>query len=302
MKDILLGAQASLVFFLWLISGSPVMAFSDEQDGLAIASDPMSEIDYQNVLQSESLKELRNACLDSVRFSQNNRLHELRERLLLLSKERQSFDSLVSNADALMSCKAPDSAQKVLESVIPASSSQRRELLILLWQAANSALDHESASASLMKLVNGEIQLLDDEQLNIGFASEGVLIRRSALDLLASHENSLGRHYSAAMVLLSGRIDGILGARRLAFVSELLKYLNTDEQSKLLEEALEKLILKGSWRSAEVISRLWLKLGLISKEDNELILKRLENLKFQSQKHLPLLAYIKEASKKSSSS
>lgn len=269
----------SLPLTVLLLAGiSQAAASNVVTDPSAPVKEPMAEVVYRQVLLEGAMPDLTAACADAALFGMDLRLQELRDRLMVIAPAPQPFDVVIANARALMVCKAPDSTQTVLSRFGPAPGQQRRDWLLLSWQAANAALDHARASLALRRLANGNLTVLDFEPLTVGYGEDGLPLTRSALDLLAEHELSLGRSGEAAIVLLAGRTRGALGARRLALAAELLQDLGNDQHSTLLESALDQAAVDQSWGLAEDLLRLQLKLDLEAGGDGSRPRRRLERL------------------------
>ena len=244
----------------------------------ASVKEPMAEVVYRQLLREGEIPDLAAACADADLFGINARLEELRDRLMVIAPPPQPFDVVMANARALMVCRAPDSTQTVLARFGPAPGRQRRDWLLLSWQAASAAFDHSRASLALRRLANGNLTALDFEQLTVGYGEDGLPLTRSALDLLVEHEISQGRSSEAVIVLLAGRARGTLGARRLALAAELLQDLGSDQHSTMLESALDQAAADQAWGLAEDLLRLQLKLELKAGGDGSRPRRRLERL------------------------
>ncbi len=244
----------------------------------ASVKEPMAEVVYRQLLREGEIPDLAAACADADLFGINARLEELRDRLMVIAPPPQPFDVVMANARALMVCRAPDSTQSVLARFGPAPGRQRRDWLLLSWQAASAAFDHSRASLALRRLANGNLTALDFEQLTVGYGEDGLPLTRSALDLLVEHEISQGRSSEAVIVLLAGRARGTLGARRLALAAELLQDLGSDQHSTMLESALDQAAADQAWGLAEDLLRLQLKLELKAGGDGSRPRRRLERL------------------------
>ncbi len=244
----------------------------------ATVKEPMAEVVYRQLLREGEIPDLAAACADADLFGINARLEELRDRLMVIAPPPQPFDVVMANARALMVCRAPDSTQTVLARFGPAPGRQRRDWLLLSWQAASAAFDHSRASLALRRLANGNLTALDFEQLTVGYGEDGLPLTRSALDLLVEHEISQGRSSEAVIVLLAGRARGTLGARRLALAAELLQDLGSDQHSTMLESALDQAAADQAWGLAEDLLRLQLKLELKAGGDGSRPRRRLERL------------------------
>ena len=242
------------------------------------SSVPMAQEAFETVLVEGGLRELTLACEDSARFGANERLQLLRDRLMLVAPAPQSFEVVMANARGLMSCKAPDSAQVVLSRYGPGPGSQRREWLLLSWQAASAALDQERIILALMRLADGEPGRLDGEQLVVGRDEGGLPSTRSALDLLAEAQIAVGQPEQAVITLLAGRTSGVVAARRLGLAAELLDEMEAERSTSLIEAALDQAAAAQAWNQAEDLLRLQLRLELADGGSGERPRERLRRL------------------------
>ena len=238
----------------------------------------MTDGAIQKILDDGDLNDLKMACIDSVKFSRDERIQTLQQRLLKLSKQNKSFQRVVANAEALMACKAPGAARKVLSLIAPAEGEDRRDWLLLSWRIASASMDHSRAAIALRRLVRGKIQDLDNEDLVVGHLENGSPITISALDVLAQHEKYMGNVQSAVSVLLAGTKDGITKARRLFLAAELVTGLSGQKYQEFLDLAFKQAETEEAWGLALDILRLRLKLDLASEADASITKKRLENL------------------------
>jgi len=239
---------------------------------------PIDPVSYQTILLEGGVADLEVACLDAARFGLNSRLQELRNRLMLVTPAPQPFAVVMANARALIACKAPGSAQTVLNRFGPAPGLQRREWLLLDWRAASAALDHQRAALALRRLAAGNVASLDGEQLVVALADDGQPQTRSALDLLAEHEAASGQLDRAAEVLLAGRTPGAVAARRYGLAAEWLSVLGQPRTDSLLEAALDQAAAEQAWSTAEDLLRLQLRLNLEAGGDGLRASQRLQRL------------------------
>ena len=239
---------------------------------------PMTQAAFETVLFEGDLPELTLACEDSARFGVNERLQLLRDRLMLVAPSPQPFDVVKANARALISCKAPDSAQAVLSRYGPGPGPRRREWLLLSWQAASAALDQERIVLALMRLADGDLARLDGEQLVVGVDEQGLPSTRSALDLLAEAQIASGQSEQAVVSLLAGRTPGVIAARRLGLAAEQLGEIEPERSAPLLEAALDQAAAVQAWNQAEDLLRLQLRLELASGGSGERPRERLRRL------------------------
>ena len=247
------------------------------QDSLASPA-PMTQEAFDAVLLEGGIPELKLACDDSARFGVDERLQLLRDRLMVVAPSPQTFDVVMANARALISCKAPDSAQVVLSRYGPGPGPRRREWLLLSWQAASAALDQERIVLALMRLADGDLARLDSEQLVVGIDEQGIASTRSALDLLAAAQIASGQSEQAVISLLAGRTPGVVAARRLGLAAELLDTLEPERGVSLIEAALDQAAAVQAWNQAEDLLRLQLRLELASGASGERPRERLRRL------------------------
>ena len=250
---------------------------------------PMSLEAFETVLEEGGINQLSAACADADRFGLQERLRLLRNRLMLVAPSPQPFAVVMANARALMACKAPDSTQIVLSRFGPGPGWQRREWLLLAWQAASAALDQDRAVLALRRLADGDLTRLDTELLIVGESAEGLPLTRSALDLLANHELAAGRPEEAVTVLLAGRTPGVVASRRLGQIAELLAPLDAERSDLLLEAALDQAAAEQAWGLAEELLRLQLRLALQRGGDADRPRERLRRLASRVDDRLTLL-------------
>ena len=250
---------------------------------------PMSLEAFEAVLGKGGIDQLSAACADSDRFGLQDRLRLLRNRLMLVAPSPQPFAVVMANARALMACKAPDSTQIVLSRFGPGPGWQRREWLLLSWQAASAALDQDRAVLALRRLADGNLTRLDTELLIVGQSEDGLPLTRSALDLLANHEIAAGRPEAAVTVLLAGRTPGVVASRRLGKIAELLAPLDPERSDLLLEAALDQAAAEQAWGLAEELLRLQLRLALQRGGDADRPRERLRRLASRVDDRLTLL-------------
>lgn len=207
----------------------------------------MPEEAFEAALRSEDLAALERACQDSARFDRSDRLRLLRERLVAMRPAPQPFAVILVNANALISCLAPESALTVLDRYGPGPGREREQWLVQQWRAANAALDHRRAAEALRRLAAGRIAQLETMPLPLRLREDGSLDTRSALDVLAGHLEVLGRSREAAEVLLAGRLPGTVAAERLERAVILLVAVPLAERNALLELALNQAAADGAW-------------------------------------------------------
>ena len=275
---------SSLPLLFLLASAPPLDSAPGQPPAL-----PISLEAFETVLQEGGIPQLSAACADADRFGLQERLRLLRDRLMLVAPSPQPFAVVMANARALMACKAPDSTQIVLSRFGPGPGSQRREWLLLSWQAASAALDQDRAVLALRRLADGDLTRLDQELLIVGQSDDGLPLTRSALDLLANHELAAGRPEEAVTVLLAGRTPGVVASRRLGRVAELLAPLDLERSDLLLETALDQAAAEQAWGLAEDLLRLQLRLALQQGGDADRPRERLRRLASRVDDRLTLL-------------
>ena len=224
---------------------------------------PMAEERFQQWLLESDLQQLERGCTDPL----IGRQQEIRDRLLVLHPAPDSFELVVANATALLTCGSPDSAARVLNRISPAVGEERRRWLRLRWQAAAAGLDHREAALALRRLVNGDLIALASLELGDG---------RLGLDQLAEHEAALGRQAEAAAVLLLAP-----NAQRLAQAADWLAGADAAAADQLLEQALDQAAADQAWGLAVELLELQLRLQLAAGGDGARPRQRLQRLAAQ---------------------
>ena len=228
---------------------------------------PMAEEPFQQWLLESDLQQLELGCGDPLISAGGGRRQQIRDRLLVLHPAPQSFERVMGNASALLTCGSPDSAARVLNRISPAQGEERRLWLRLRWQAAASALDHREAALALRRLVNGDLIALADLDLGDG---------RLGLDQLALHEAALGRQDEAVGLLLLAP-----NPQRLAQAAEWLAVRDDEAADQLLEQALDQAAAAQAWGLAVEFLELQLKLQLAAGGDGARPRQRLQRLAAQ---------------------
>lgn len=228
---------------------------------------PMAEERFQQWLLESDLQQLELGCGDPLISASGGRRQQIRDRLLVLHPAPQSFERVMGNASALLTCGSPDSAARVLNRISPAQGEERRLWLRLRWQAAASALDHREAALALRRLVNGDLIALADLDLGDG---------RLGLDQLALHEAALGRQDEAVGLLLLAP-----NPQRLAQAAEWLAVRDDEAADQLLEQALDQAAAAQAWGLAVELLELQLKLQLAAGGDGARPRQRLQRLAAQ---------------------
>ncbi|MCP9839377.1 hypothetical protein KBY93_01860 [Synechococcus sp. J7-Johnson] len=208
---------------------------------------PMDEQVFAAALASDQLTVLEQACQDAARFDLPVRLRQLKDRLVALRPAPQPLPVVLANANALISCLAPEAALSVLDRYGPGPGLERQQWLTLQWRAANAGLNHRRAAEALRRLSAGERSRLETMALPVRLRDDGTLDTRSALDVLASHLAAMGRRQEAAEVLLAGRLPGVVGAERLKLAAALLDDLPLAQRNALVEMALDQAAVAGAW-------------------------------------------------------
>ena len=228
---------------------------------------PMAEERFQQWLLESDLQQLELGCGDPLISASGGRRQQIRDRLLVLHPAPQSFERVMANASALLTCGSPDSAARVLNRISPAQGEERRLWLRLRWQAAASALDHREAALALRRLVNGDLIALADLDLGDG---------RLGLDQLVLHEAALGRQDEAVGLLLLAP-----NPQRLAQAAEWLAFRDDEAADQLLEQALDQAAAAQAWGLAVELLELQLKLQLAAGGDGARPRQRLQRLAAQ---------------------
>ncbi len=240
------------------------------------APDPqvMREERFQNVLAEMDLAAAEQACLDPRIATSDRRRQALRNRLLALYPVIDSLDLVLANAEALMSCGAPEAAAVVLNRYSPRVGNERRQWLLLRWRAAAAALDHRQAALALRRLVEGNLNALDAPL----FPDKPLPDQRNGLDQLAFHEAALGRNAVAVEVQLLGDLTGLQGAKRLARAVQWLDADQFEQADQLLEIALDQVAAAEAWGLAMELLRQQLQLHLAAGGDGERPRQRMHQL------------------------
>jgi len=228
---------------------------------------PMAEERFRQWLLESDLQQLELGCGEPLIGASNGRRQQIRDRLLVLHPAPQSFELVMANANALLTCGSADSAARVLNRISPAVGEERRRWLRLRWQAAAAGLDHREAARALRRLVNGDLIALANLDLGDG---------RLGLDQLASHEAALGREEEAAALLMLAP-----NAQRLAQAAEWLAVLDAAAADQLLEQALDQAAADQAWGLAVELLELQLKLQLAAGGDGARPRQRLQRLAAQ---------------------
>ena len=229
----------------------------------------MSEERFQTVLVEMDVAAAEQACLDPLIADTDRRRQDLRDRLLALHPVIDSLDLVLENAEALMSCGAPEAAAVVLNRYSPRAGDERRRWLLLRWRAAAAALDHRQAALALRRLVVGNLTALNAPLL------PGQV---NGLDQLALHEAAQGRNAVAVEVQLMADLSGVQGARRMARAAQWLDADQFEQADQLLETALDQAAAAEAWGLAMELLRQQLQLQLAAGGDGARPRQRMERL------------------------
>ena len=252
--------------------GTPLFPFAlTLLAAVTAAPDPqvMSEERFQTVLVEMDVAAAEQACLDPLIADTDRRRQDLRDRLLALHPVIDSLDLVLENAEALMSCGAPEAAAVVLNRYSPRAGDERRRWLLLRWRAAAAALDHRQAALALRRLVVGNLTALNAPLL------PGQV---NGLDQLALHEAAQGRNAVAVEVQLMADLSGVQGARRMARAAQWLDADQFEQADQLLETALDQAAAAEAWGLAMDLLRQQLQLQLAAGGDGARPRQRMQRL------------------------
>ena len=252
--------------------GTPLFPFAlTLLAAVTAAPDPqvMSEERFQTVVVEMDVAAAEQACLDPLIADTDRRRQDLRDRLLALHPVIDSLDLVLENAEALMSCGAPEAAAVVLNRYSPRAGDERRRWLLLRWRAAAAALDHRQAALALRRLVVGNLTALNAPLL------PGQV---NGLDQLALHEAAQGRNAVAVEVQLMADLSGVQGARRMARAVQWLDADQFEQADQLLETALDQAAAAEAWGLAMELLRQQLQLQLAAGGDGARPRQRMERL------------------------
>ena len=252
--------------------GTPLFPFAlTLLAAVTAAPDPqvMSEERFQTVLVEMDVAAAEQACLDPLIADTDRRRQDLRDRLLALHPVIDSLDLVLENAEALMSCGAPEAAAVVLNRYSPRAGDERRRWLLLRWRAAAAALDHRQAALALRRLVVGNLTALNAPLL------PGQV---NGLDQLALHEAAQGRNAVAVEVQLMADLSGVQGARRMARAAQWLDADQFEQADQLLETALDQAAAAEAWGLAMELLRQQLQLQMAAGGDGARPRQRMERL------------------------
>ena len=207
----------------------------------------MAEASFQELLVKGDLQALNLACLEAVRFDFTKRLQLLQGRLVQIAPAPQPLQTVLVNANALISCRAPDAALAVLNRYSPQPGEERDQWLVQRWRAAQAGLHHALAAETLEQLAKGNLASLETLALPLKVRDDGTIATRPGLDIYVDHLLELGRRQDAAAVLLLGQMPGKPMAERLKQAVALLKEMPLQERDQLLERALDQAAAAEAW-------------------------------------------------------
>lgn len=207
----------------------------------------MPEAQFQALLLNGDLQALNQACLEADQFGFSKRLQLLQARLLEIAPAPQPFQTVLVNANALISCRAPDAALAVLNRYSPKPGVERDQWLVQRWRAAQAGLHHALAAETLEQLARGNPANLELLALPLKLRDDGTIATRSGLDVYVDHLLVLGRRQEAAAALLAGQMPGQPMAERLKQAVALLKEMPLQQRDQLLERALDQAAAAEAW-------------------------------------------------------
>jgi hypothetical protein len=227
--------------------GQPQAAPAQGEAPQASRPKPYSSPEFQQILRQGSLEELALACQRVSDDDRLDRLRQLRERLLLIHPAPQPLAVVLANAEVLLRCQQPPAALTVLDRISPAAGAERVQWLLLEWRAAHAAIDHRRAAFALERLAAARPAQLEALALPLARRADGSVVSRSALELLADHQQARGFPLAAAELLLASQDPGVEGAQRRLRAVRLLQALPPQEREGLLELALDQAAAVGAW-------------------------------------------------------
>ena len=157
-------------------------------------------------------------------------------------------------------------------------------------------MDHKSASLALQELTQSKTQKSEegDYEMIVGYKEDGTSLTRSALELLANHQELSGEFNKAAQSLLLNSTSEPLSARRIAKAAQFLGSVDDDKRQNLLSKAIEIALADESWWMVEDLLKLQLLIDLDSDQDAGLVRRRLEALSYDLDDQYTLWELIRE--------
>lgn len=242
-------ARAQELFILRVIGGffEPKAPVPEPGPSAPAMPGSMPEAQFQELLLKGDLPALNLACLEADAFGFTKRMQLLQARLLQIAPAPQPFPTVLVNANALLSCRAPDGALIVLNRFSPRAGVERDQWLVQRWRAAQAGLHHALAVETLEELSQGNPASLETLALPLKLRDDGTIATRPGLDVYADHLVVLGRRREAAAAFLAGQMPGKPMAERLKQAVALMKELPLQERDQLLERALDQAAVAEAW-------------------------------------------------------
>jgi hypothetical protein len=207
----------------------------------------MPEAQFLALLKGNNLQSLNLACREAVSFGFDQRVQLMQARLMTAAPAPQPLPVVLQNANALLTCLAPDGALAVLNRYGPRPGLEQEQWWLMRWRAARAGLHHAMAAEALERLAQGNVARLETLPLPLQLRKDGTLETLPALDVYAEHLVVLGRDREAAAALLAGRMPGRAAAERLQRAVALLNTLPAPERDALLERALDQAAAAQAW-------------------------------------------------------
>ena len=222
---------------------------------------PMAEERFQQWLLESDLQQLELGCGDPLIGASSGRRQQIRDRLLVLHPAPQSFELVMANASALLTCGSTVRRGFSIGSAQRGGGAPPAALALAGGCAGSPRSGHPQ------RLVNGDLIALADLDLGDG---------RLGLDQLALHQAALGRQDEAvALPLLAPN------PQRLAQAAEWLANRDAEAADQLLEQALDQAAAAQAWGLAVELLELQLKLQLAAGGDGARPQQRLQRLAAQ---------------------
>ena len=242
-------APAQELFILRVIGGffEPKAPVPEPGPSAPPVPGSMPEAQFHELLQKGDLPALNLACVEADGFGFTKRLQLLQARLLTIAPAPQPFQTVLVNANALLSCRAPDAALIVLNRFSPQPGVERDQWLVQRWRAAQAGLHHGLAVETLEELAKGNPASLETLALPLKLRNDGSIATRPGLDVYVDHLLVLGRRSDAAAALLAGQMPGKPMAERLKQAVALLNLMPLQERDQLLERALDQAAAAEAW-------------------------------------------------------
>ena len=242
-------APAQELFILRVIGGffEPKAPVPEPGPSAPPVPGSMPEAQFHELLQKGDLPALNLACVEADGFGFTKRLQLLQARLLTIAPAPQPFQTVLVNANALLSCRAPDAALIVLNRFSPQPGVERDQWLVQRWRAAQAGLHHGLAVETLEELAKGNPASLETLALPLKLRNDGSIATRPGLDVYVDHLLVLGRRSDAAAALLAGQMPGKPMAERLKQAVALLNQMPLQERDQLLERALDQAAAAEAW-------------------------------------------------------